>query len=222
MLALIFTKEIFASEKLELGAHYGLSYANTFAPLLGIHGRYEDILASITGTPVGYSIYAGIRLGNNRGQAESIQRSVARSQDAIRTLAKETDTAKLDLSKIISDPSIRERMTVELKNVLTRNSIGAATTPEAKYMVMYSSIVEVMNMEVLRLYREKNDMGWTLDQIGVNFGELAGLIYVLPGFRIEKNDLQIQFTQYKRNEVVERKSESIDPKSLFAPAVFGK
>lgn len=63
-------------------------------------------------------------------------------------------------------------MTADLRVILEKNQFSAATTPDGKYMVMYTSILEVMNMEVLRLYREKNDMGWTVDQFGLNFGRL--------------------------------------------------
>jgi hypothetical protein len=64
-------------------------------------------------------------------------------------------------------------------------------------MVLYSALSEVINMETLRLYRERNDMGWTLEELGVSFGKLAGLAYILPGARFERGDLQIQFQKQK-------------------------
>ncbi len=219
-IALVFTKEIFASEKAEFGAHYGVSYTDKLMPLIGFHGRYEDFVASVTATPAGQNIYMGIRAGTNRWEVENIQRKIGESQAAIRELAVANDSARIDLSKIISNPAIAERMTTDLRVILEKNQFSAATTPDGKYMVMYSSILEVMNMEVLRLYREKNDMGWTVDQLGLNFGRLWGILYVLPGFRIEKNDLQIAFTKSTRSEVVGKKIENINVDTLFDKPKF--
>ncbi len=214
-IALVFTKEIFASEKAEFGAHYGVSYTDKLMPLLGLHGRYEDFVASVTATPAGQNIYMGIRAGTNRWEVENIQRKIGESQAAIRELAIGEDIAKINLSKIIPNPAIAERMTADLRVILEKNQFSAATTPDGKYMVMYTSILEVMNMEVLRLYREKNDMGWTVDQFGLNFGRLWGILYVLPGFRIEKNDLQIAFTKKTAMVEIWKKIDPIVTDTLF-------
>ena len=166
-------------------------------PFIGVNGRYEDVIASITGTPTGASIYAGLRLGTNRNTVEQIGR-IGESKKAIRELSTKSFDA-IDLKTMIKDPALATRMTLELKTILASNNFSASNNPDAKYMVMYSSLSEVMNMEILRLYREKNDSGWVLDQIGLNFGQMSGLAYVMVGGRIERNDFQVEIQEVKTN-----------------------
>ncbi len=98
LIALSFTKEIFASESAELGVHYGVSYASKFLPFLGVHGRYQDVMAAITMNPVGVNIYTGLRVGSNRDQDAQLQKEVGKSAEAVAKLAKETKTiAAIDL-----------------------------------------------------------------------------------------------------------------------------
>lgn len=97
LIALSFTKEIFASESAELGVHYGVSYASKLVPFLGVHGRYEDILAAITMSPVGVNVYAGIRLGTNRDQDARLQKEIAKSTEAISGLTKAKSIDAIDL-----------------------------------------------------------------------------------------------------------------------------
>ena len=62
LIAIACTKEIFRSENSELGVHYGLAYSGQLLPFFGMHGRMNDFLGSITATPVGMNIFAGMRL----------------------------------------------------------------------------------------------------------------------------------------------------------------
>lgn len=122
------------------------------------------------------------------------------SKDVIRKLANIRNIQDIDLKSIITNTAIATRMTTELKTILDHNQFNQVTSPDAKYMVMNSSLAEVMNMEILRLYREKNDTGWVLDQIGVNFGQMAGLAYILIGARMERNDFQVEIQKVKTSK----------------------
>ena len=221
LIALSFTKEIFASESAELGAHYGLSYASKFVPFLGVHGRYEDIVAAITKNPVGVNIYAGLRMGTNRDQDTRLQKEVGKSAEAISKLTRDTKTIDaIDLKWIVTSPDIVESMTKNLKVFLEANKYDPAASDLVKETVMKSSIMEAMNIELLSLYRQKNDMWWVLDQAGVNFGQLAGLAYIIPGFRIARSDLVVEYTKSTATKKVGETINTIDGTTLFSTPVF--
>ncbi len=216
LIALSFTKEIFASESAELGVHYGVSYASKFVPFLGVHGRYEDILAAITMSPVGANVYAGIRLGTNRDQDARLQKEVGKSAEAITRLVKDIQSIDaIDLKWIVTNTDIAESMTKNLKVFLTENKYDPASPDLIKETVMKSSIMEAMNIELLSLYRQKNDMGWVLDQAWVNFGQLAGLAYILPGFRIARTDMITGITKHTSTQQVGEIITPIDKATLF-------
>ncbi len=48
-------------------------------------------------------------------------------------------------------------MNTELRPLLSRNGYNAKNSAEVQYAILYSSILEVMNMEMIRLQRENND-----------------------------------------------------------------
>ncbi len=111
-------------------------------------------------------------------------------------------------------------MTKNLKVFLEANKYDPASPDLVKETVMKSSIMEAMNIELLSLYRQKNDMGWVLDQAGINFGQLAGIAYIIPGFRFAKTDMITEITKHSKSGELSRKSQTLDAKTLFGVPVF--
>jgi hypothetical protein len=124
MLALVFVKEIYNSEKIDLGVHYGAGFGGELMLMGGLHGRYDDILASMTRTPLGNAFYLGLRVGKNRNEAEKIQTSLQAAQAEIRKLAEVTDITQINLSSLISNPALSRRMTEELRVLLGKNGFA--------------------------------------------------------------------------------------------------
>lgn len=91
---------------------------------------------------------------------------------------------------------------------------------EVRYAMVYSAVIEAMNQEVLMLRRESNDNGWVLKQIGLNFGKVAGLAYVLPGFGIGRDDLRVEIQEGKlqMNKTIALKD--VDAKKLLVDSGY--
>lgn len=111
-------------------------------------------------------------------------------------------------------------MTKNLKVFLEANKYDPTASDLVKETVMKSSIMEAMNIELLSLYRQKNDMGWVLDQAGINFGQLAGIAYIIPGFRFAKTDMITEITKHSKSREIARNNQSLDAKTLFGAPVF--
>ncbi len=111
-------------------------------------------------------------------------------------------------------------MTKNLKVFLEANKYDPTSSDIVKETVMKSSIMEAMNIELLSLYRQKNDMGWVLDQAGINFGQLAGIAYIIPGFRFAKTDMITEITKTSKSRELTREKKDIDTKTLFGLPAF--
>ena len=183
-ISLAFTKELYRSQNADFGVHYGASLAKGgVTPFLWVHGSYQDFLVAITRTPIGTNIFLGMQLWKGTDALKQVG-ELAKAQDAIRKLAGLSLRKDVSLLGIIPNPAIAERMNTELHTLLARNRYDTTwDNLEAGYAILYSSILEVMNMEMIRLQRENNDKWMVMRQIGVNFGELAGMAYILPGIR---------------------------------------
>ncbi len=107
-------------------------------------------------------------------------------------------------------------MTKNLRVLLTENKYDPASPDLIKETVMKSAIMEVMNIEIINISRQKNDMGWVLDQAGINFGQLAGLAYILPGFRVARTDMFTGITQHTSRQKVGETIKAIDKNTLFS------
>ena len=204
LIAIACTKEIFRSENSELGVHYGLAYSGQLLPFFGMHGRMNDFLGSITATPVGMNIFAGMRLWQGRDAQENLQSDIEKSRDAIRQLSNITKVEDINLVNtkppIVSNKMMGIRMASDLRQFLVSNWYEQATSLESRYLMIQTALTKIIENEVMILQREKNDTGWVMSQIGLNFGQLAGIAYILPWVRFEKSDFQVGFK--KVNQVV--------------------
>lgn len=194
-ISLALTKWLYQSNKADFWLHYGLvGAAWGIKPFAGIHGAYDDFIASITSSPGMTNLFLGVQVGRNTNTQKDIL-ELSQAQKEIYALTEKKNPADISMKWLVSDPAIAARMDSEIRQLLIRNGYDSLKSQEEIYAVLYSAVIEVMNMEVLRLRREGNDNGTTLKQIGINFGKIGPLTYILPGFRIGRDDLLVWITQ---------------------------
>ncbi len=137
------------------------------------------------------NIFLGMRVGRNTDTVRDLE-GLGGAQKEIFQLAARNKIEQISVKHLVTDSAIATRMDNTIQSLLKINGYKADMSQEAAYAVLYSAVVEAMNQEVLLLRRESNDNGWVMKQIGVNFGKIAGLTYVLPGFRVGRDDLITQ------------------------------
>lgn len=119
------------------------------------------------------------------------------------------------MKNLVSDPAIATRMDGTIKSILKMNGYKPNLSHEVAYAMLYAAVVEAMNQEVLMLRRESNDNGWVMKQIGINFGKIAGLAYVLPGFGIGRDDLRVEIQEGKLQLKKTVALKDVDAKNLL-------
>jgi hypothetical protein len=196
-LSLAATKELYHSMKADFGVHYGIMVEKGgLSPFAGAHGTYEDFMAAVTKGPAFVNLFLGLKVGQNTEMIRNLQ-GLSSAQKEIYELAVKNNIATISVKNLVTDPAIAARMDWTIQSILTMNGFKSDLSNEVRYTMVYSAIVEAMNQEVLLLQRESNDNGWVMKQIGVNFGKVAGLAYILPGFGIGKDDLRVEIEEGK-------------------------